>query len=74
MRQLTGRSSNARDWMSRPREELAGIGQSPKASARRASELQYLGDMPWVSRATAMRPDNRYVASGSGPVNTAIQR
>ena len=41
-----------------------------KSSARRAGELQCLGDMPWVSRATAMWPDNRYVASEGGSVNT----
>jgi len=27
--------------------------------------------MPWVSRATAMRPDARYVVSDDGPVNTS---
>jgi hypothetical protein len=32
--------------------------------------LQCLGDMPWVSRATAMWPDARYVASDDGNVNT----
>jgi hypothetical protein len=42
-----------------------------KSSARRAGELQYLGDMPWVSRATAMRPDSRYLASDAGDVNTS---
>ena len=30
-----------------------------------------MGDMPWGSRATAMWPDNRYVANGEGYVNTS---
>ena len=32
-----------------------------KPSTRRAGEAQYLGGMPWVSRATAMQPDRRHV-------------
>jgi len=31
--------------------------------------LQCLGDMPWVSRATAMSPDKRYVAREDVNVN-----
>ncbi len=46
-----------------------GLDISPKSSARCAGELQCLGDMPWVSRATATWPDNRYVASDGGSVN-----
>src|SRR5262249_31715339 len=41
------------------------------SSARRAGELQCLGDMPWVSRATAMWPDSCYLASTAGHVNTS---
>jgi hypothetical protein len=29
-----------------------------------------LGDMPWISRATATWPDSRYLASDEGDVNT----
>ena len=52
-------------------EEVTAFVCSGSRSARRASELQCLGDMPWVFRATAMWPDNRYVASDGGKLNTA---
>src|SRR5262249_50158793 len=42
-----------------------------KSSARRAGELQCLGDMPWVSRATSMWPDSRYLVSEESYVNTS---
>jgi hypothetical protein len=32
-----------------------------KPSARRAGKEQCLGEMPWISRATAIKPDNRYL-------------
>jgi hypothetical protein len=52
-------------------EEVTAFVCSGSRSARRASELQCLGDMPRVFRATAMWPDNRYVASDGGKLNTA---
>src|SRR5215470_1439618 len=58
--------------MPRPDERLCGdLTYRQKSSARRAGELQCLGDMPWVSRATAMWPDTRYVASDESYVNTS---
>jgi len=45
-----------------------------KPSTRRAGEAQYLGEMPWVSRATAMRPDQRYVARDRTKVKYANKR
>ena len=42
--------------------------QTPQPDAR--ASLQFLGDMPWVSRATAIWPDIRYVARDSDDVNT----
>ena len=54
-----------------PDERLCGdYAYRQKSSARRAGELQSLGDMPWVSRATAMWPDTRYVAGDEDHVNT----
>jgi hypothetical protein len=38
-------------------------------SARRAGELQYLGEMPWVSRATAIKPDANQMAQVCAKVN-----
>src|SRR5512142_1010766 len=35
------------------------IAYRQQPSVRRADEAQCLGDMPWSSRATAMRPDDR---------------
>jgi len=43
---------------------------SPKILSPASERVQCLGDMPWVSRATAMWPDTRYVASDDGNVNT----
>jgi hypothetical protein len=34
----------------------------------RGLEAQYLGEMPWSSRATAIRPDARYVEGMGGNV------
>src|SRR5580700_8141093 len=34
-----------------------------KSSARRGAQVQCLGEMPWVSRATAMWPDGRHMAT-----------
>jgi hypothetical protein len=42
-------------------EDFGEIKTSPKASARRAGNEQCLGDMPWISRATAIKPDAAYV-------------
>jgi hypothetical protein len=59
--QLTGRSSKARTPP--PDERLMEMGhfaKSPRPGER--AEAQYLGEMPWVSRATAMMPDHLYVA------------
>jgi hypothetical protein len=36
---------------------------------RRAVEVQYLGEMPWVGRATAIKPDARYMIDVSSEVN-----
>jgi len=34
---------------------------SPKASPDKRADLQCLGEMPWVSRATAIKPDPTYM-------------
>jgi len=44
------------------------ISPNPQPDAR--ASLQFLGDMPWVSRATAIWPDTRYLARDSDDVNT----
>jgi hypothetical protein len=36
---------------------LLGITASPKALGPEAGEEQCLGDMPWIGRATAIKPD-----------------
>jgi hypothetical protein len=42
-----------------------------KPSARRAVEVQCLGEMPWVSRATAIKPDAGYMVEERRRVNRA---
>jgi hypothetical protein len=37
------------------------IGHSANNPTRQAGEVQCLGEMPWVSRATALRPDPHQV-------------
>src|SRR5579864_1371059 len=39
-------------------------------SARRADEAQCLGDVPWIGRATAMRPDAYYLGDALQKVQT----
>src|SRR5215472_1054659 len=67
-RQLTGRLSKARF---RRRDRTKGlwrlrISPNPQPDAR--ASLQFLGDMPWVSRATAIWPDTHYLARDSDDV------
>ena len=40
--------------------EIGHFAKSPRPEER--AEAQCLGEMPWVSRATAMMPDHRYMA------------
>jgi hypothetical protein len=67
--QLTGRLSKARVPMPRPDGKACGIRHIAK-SPPLDSGLQHLGDMPWVSRATAIWPDARDVASDHANVKT----
>jgi len=60
--QLTGRLSKARVPMPRPDERLVEIRHIAKSPPLEAG-LQCLGDMPWISRATAIRPDRGEVVS-----------
>jgi hypothetical protein len=66
-RQLTGRLSKARNATPLQDERLVEIGhfaKSPKSpQSRERVKVQCLGDMPWLSRATAMRPDGSYLAN-----------
>jgi len=43
-----------------------------KPSARQAGEVQCLGEMPWISRATAIEPDAVNVMKVVAYVNPAI--
>jgi len=52
-------------------EEVTAFVCSGSRSARQASKLQCLDDIPWICRATAMWPDNCYLASDGGTLNTA---
>jgi hypothetical protein len=45
------------------------IPKSPQS--RKREQVQCLGDMPWLSRATAMRPDASYVADASAKFKKA---
>jgi hypothetical protein len=36
---------------------FAEIGHSQKNPIRAAGEVQYVGERPWISRATVLRPD-----------------
>src|SRR5262249_57200243 len=61
-RQLTGRLPTARGPMPRPEEgiwEIEHFAKRPSPGER--VEAQCLGEMPWISRATAIRPDGSYV-------------
>src|SRR5580700_10601598 len=66
-RQLTGRLSKARNTTPLQGERFLEIGhfaKSPKSpQSRERVKVQCLGDMPWLSRATAMRPDGSYLAN-----------
>jgi hypothetical protein len=65
-RQLTGRLSKARNATPLQDQRFSEIGhfaKNPKSpQSRERVGVQCLGDMPWVSRATAMWPDPFYVA------------
>src|SRR6516165_4622724 len=45
-----------------------------KNPTRPAGEVQCLGDMPWVSRATALRPDAHQVRQTRSWVNSPSER
>src|ERR1700692_890626 len=65
-RQLTGRLSKARNTTPLQDEDFWEIGHFaiPKCPRpRERAQVQCLGDMPWLSRATAMRPDDRNLAN-----------
>ena len=51
---------------------LIGFDISPTALARRADKVQSLGEMPWVCRATAFKPDLALVRQTRGQVNTIV--
>jgi hypothetical protein len=65
--QLTGRLSKARNTTPLQGERFLEIGhfakspKSPRPCER--AQVQCLGDMPWLSRATAMWPDQYYLAN-----------
>jgi len=44
-----------------------------KPSARCAGKVQCLGEMPWMSRATAMRPDAQYLVPNARKVKFCIR-
>jgi hypothetical protein len=48
---------------------LQGKRISPTAFARQAGKVQYLGEMPWDSRATAFKPDAVYLSQTAAKVN-----
>jgi hypothetical protein len=50
-------------------EDLWGITASPKALGPRADKEQCLGDMPWISRATAIKPDVSFLRQTKPKVN-----
>jgi hypothetical protein len=48
--------------MPRPDEGILEIGHFAKSPPpERGPEAQCLGEMPWIGRATAIRPDESYV-------------
>jgi hypothetical protein len=47
--------------MPTPSRYLRKVDIPPKTSTRPAGEVQCLGEMPWVSRATALWPDAHQV-------------
>jgi hypothetical protein len=59
--------------MPRPDERILVIRHFAKIPPpERGLEVQCLGEMPWVGRATAIRPDESYVASAGGEVKVRL--
>src|ERR1041385_6641714 len=55
-------------------KNVVGAKSTPKALGPRAGAEQCLGDMPWKGRATAIKPDARYVAKACRKVKGPLAR